>query len=291
MIAGGMHAEALAAAAYAVVLILLAAGLEWVARHAVWQARRYHAAGFRYHRVLDVWECPQGEHLRPSAMDDRARVIRYRARPHVCNACPVKVGCTDSDDGRGIEQDLRPVAEDGDRSVPPRDVPGLARTCRDDRADRAPSTSHTGGRDHAGNANGHRGYPWRPALFCTAHRLRVLRRRSVLPSSGGGTQPQAFRMTRWSRAAKDAASLARELRETLRLRPITQISFILRSPGCCGRPSDSSCGGSFAIIDGPTLGARRRRSLITRAASHSRNAPAPFEHQRLGYRRRHPPVG
>lgn len=91
MIAGGMHAEALAAAAYAVVLILLAAGLEWVARYAVWQARRYHAAGFRYHRVLDVWECPH-----------------YRARPHVCNACPVKIGCTDSDDGRGIEQDLRP---------------------------------------------------------------------------------------------------------------------------------------------------------------------------------------
>ena len=108
MIAGGVHVEALAAAAYAVVLVLLAVGLEGLARYAVWQAHRYHAAGFRYHRALDVWECPQGEHLRRSTVDDRAHVFRYRARAHVCNACPAKPRCTDSDDGREIEHDLRP---------------------------------------------------------------------------------------------------------------------------------------------------------------------------------------
>lgn len=104
----GVHPEALAAAAYAVVLLLLAVGLEGLARYAGWQAHRYHAAGFRYHRVLDVWECPEGEHLRPSAVDDRARIVRYRARAHVCNACPAKRRCTDSDDGREIQHDLRP---------------------------------------------------------------------------------------------------------------------------------------------------------------------------------------
>lgn len=104
----GVHPEALAAAAYAVVLVLLALGLEGLARYAGWQAHRYHAPGFRYHRALDVWECPQGEHLRPSAVGDRARVVRYRARAHVCNACPVKPCCTDSNHGREIEHDLRP---------------------------------------------------------------------------------------------------------------------------------------------------------------------------------------
>lgn len=104
----GMHVEALAVAAYAVVLVLLAVGLEWLARYAVWQAHRYRVAGFRYHRVLDVWECPQGEHLRPFTIDHREGVIRYRARAHVCNACPAKRRCTDSDDGREIEHDLRP---------------------------------------------------------------------------------------------------------------------------------------------------------------------------------------
>ena len=100
--------EALAVAAYAVVLVLLAVGLEGLARYVVWQAHRYRVAGFRYHRALDAWECPQGEHLRPFTMDDRARVIRYRARAYVCNACPAKPRCTDSDDGRQIEHDLRP---------------------------------------------------------------------------------------------------------------------------------------------------------------------------------------
>jgi len=108
MSAGGMHAEALAVAAYAVVLVLLAVGLEWLARYVVRQAHRYRVAGFRYHRALDVWECPQGEHLRPFPMDDRERVIRYRARACVCNICPAKARCTDSDDGRQIEHDLRP---------------------------------------------------------------------------------------------------------------------------------------------------------------------------------------
>jgi hypothetical protein len=35
-------------------------------------------------------------------------VIRYRARAHVCNGCPVKGRCTDSDEGREIVQPMDP---------------------------------------------------------------------------------------------------------------------------------------------------------------------------------------
>jgi hypothetical protein len=110
----GVHAEALGAAAYAVVLVLAAAGLEGIARYAGWRADRYHAAGFRYHPALDVWVCPEGEHLRPSSVGDGgAAVVRYRARAHICNVCPAKPQCTDSDEGRAIEHDLRPWLETG----------------------------------------------------------------------------------------------------------------------------------------------------------------------------------
>jgi hypothetical protein len=102
------HAEVLFAAAYAAGLVLLAGALEGVARYTVWQAHRYHAAGFRYHRRLDAWICPEGEQLRRIAADPMERVARYRAAPHICNACPRKSGCTDSDKGREVQYDLRP---------------------------------------------------------------------------------------------------------------------------------------------------------------------------------------
>ncbi len=103
-----VHAEVLFAAGYALGLVLLAGGLECVARYTLWQAHRYHAAGFRYRRGLDAWICPEGEHLRRIAVDPAERVARYRAPARTCNACPAKPRCTDSDGGREIQHDLRP---------------------------------------------------------------------------------------------------------------------------------------------------------------------------------------
>jgi hypothetical protein len=36
------------------------------------------------------------------------RLVRYRASPRICNACPAKAECTDSDRGREIAQPLDP---------------------------------------------------------------------------------------------------------------------------------------------------------------------------------------
>ncbi len=51
---------------------------------------------------------PQGERLWPQEFDDQLRLVRYRAKAHVCNACAVKGACTDSDQGREITRPLDP---------------------------------------------------------------------------------------------------------------------------------------------------------------------------------------
>ena len=56
----------------------------------------------------DVWVCPEGEHLWPHEFDHERRLVRYRARAHVCNGCPVKERCTDSDRGREVVRPLDP---------------------------------------------------------------------------------------------------------------------------------------------------------------------------------------
>jgi hypothetical protein len=58
-----------------------------------------------------VWECPEGEHLAPVHHDHERRVVRYRAKAHVCNACAAKPGCTDSDEGREVVRSLAPWLE------------------------------------------------------------------------------------------------------------------------------------------------------------------------------------
>lgn len=103
-----MSAEALAGAAYAAFLILAALGLDRLARHTHDRSGRYRTQGFRYDPDLDTWECPEGEHLKPLAIDHRSRIARYRARAAVCNDCPAKGGCTDSDEGREVVRHLDP---------------------------------------------------------------------------------------------------------------------------------------------------------------------------------------
>ncbi len=56
----------------------------------------------------DHWTCPEGQHLWPHEFDHERRLVRYRAKAHICNGCPRKDRCTDSDVGREIVRPLDP---------------------------------------------------------------------------------------------------------------------------------------------------------------------------------------
>jgi hypothetical protein len=104
----GVETEVFLAGGYALFLVALAAGLDLMARVSHRRANRYRTAGFRFHPGLDVWECPEGEHLQRVDTDHERRTVHYRARAHVCNSCPSKDDCTDSSLGREIAQPLDP---------------------------------------------------------------------------------------------------------------------------------------------------------------------------------------
>ena len=103
-----MSGETALAAAYSAFLIVGAFMLEWLSAHTHRRALRFRTAGFTYNEDRDHWVCPEGEHLWPHELDREARLVRYRARAHVCNACHVKHRCTDSDTGREIVRPLDP---------------------------------------------------------------------------------------------------------------------------------------------------------------------------------------
>ena len=103
-----MSSEALIVAGYAVALLASALILEWLSAHTHRRSLRYHTAGFEYCEQPDAWVCPEGEHLWPYEFDRARRLVRYRAKAHVCNACPAKQRCTDSDHGREIARPLDP---------------------------------------------------------------------------------------------------------------------------------------------------------------------------------------
>ena len=103
-----MRPEVLLAAGYAALLIIAALVLEWLSAHTHRRSLRYRTAGFTYHEQQDHWECPEGQHLWPHELDHERRLIRYRAKAHVCNSCPLKHACTDSDHGREIVRPLDP---------------------------------------------------------------------------------------------------------------------------------------------------------------------------------------
>ena len=104
----GLAAESLLAAGYGLFLALAALGLDALARHSHRRSELYRTAGFTYLERVDAWDCPQGERLHRVGTDLEARLARYRARAPVCNACPRKDGCTDSDGGREISRALDP---------------------------------------------------------------------------------------------------------------------------------------------------------------------------------------
>jgi hypothetical protein len=103
-----VSAETIAAGGYAAFLVVLALALDTLGRHTHSRAGRFRTRGFSYRPELDLWECPEGEHLRPYGIDHGRRLARYRARPAICNGCPAKDGCTDSDDGREVVRAMDP---------------------------------------------------------------------------------------------------------------------------------------------------------------------------------------
>jgi hypothetical protein len=100
--------ESLLAAGYGVFLALVGIGLDLLARHSHRRSELYRTGGFTYHAHLDAWECPEGERLLRIETDVHQRLARYRARAHVCNACPRKGDCTDSESGREVTRMLDP---------------------------------------------------------------------------------------------------------------------------------------------------------------------------------------
>jgi hypothetical protein len=103
-----MSPEVFLAAGYAALLLAGAVTLEWLSAHTHRRSLRYRTAGFSYHADHDVWECPEGEHLWPHEFDHERRLVRYRAKAHVCNGCPRKASCTDSNHGREVVRPLDP---------------------------------------------------------------------------------------------------------------------------------------------------------------------------------------
>lgn len=100
--------EVLLFTGYACSVLLAACALDGLARHSHARSDRYRTAGFRYHPQNDAWVCPQDQMLWPTLYDEKARLMRYRAKPSVCNACPVKHRCTSSPHGREITRETEP---------------------------------------------------------------------------------------------------------------------------------------------------------------------------------------
>ena len=103
-----MSPETLLFAGYAGLLLATAAILEWLSAHTHRRSLRWRTAGFDYDGVHDRWTCPEGQDLWPHEFDHERRLVRYRAKAHICNGCPRKADCTDSDTGREIVRPLDP---------------------------------------------------------------------------------------------------------------------------------------------------------------------------------------
>jgi hypothetical protein len=95
-------------AAYALLLVAVAWGFDLMARRASVRAARWRTGQFVYHADHDAWVCPQDQWLWPTSFDPEHRVMRYRAKPSVCNSCPVKSTCTTSNDGREVSREVDP---------------------------------------------------------------------------------------------------------------------------------------------------------------------------------------
>jgi hypothetical protein len=102
-------------AAYALVLLAIAWGFDLMSQRVAKRSNAWRTGEFTYHEDHDAWQCPEDQWLWPKSFDPENRVMRYRATPSICNACPVKDTCTTSDQGREItrEYDPWPYSEAG----------------------------------------------------------------------------------------------------------------------------------------------------------------------------------
>lgn len=96
------------AVGYGLFLLLVAYALDLAARRTSSQSGLWRSGGFRYHADHDAWVCPEDQWLWPQSFDPENRVMRYRANPSVCNACPVKSTCTTHDHGREMKRSVDP---------------------------------------------------------------------------------------------------------------------------------------------------------------------------------------
>lgn len=92
----------LLAGGYALVLLLVAYGIDLLAKRVHLANDQHQTQGFTYHEDHDAWLCPEDQWLWPQSFDPENRVMRYRGSPSVCNSCPVKNSCTTTDDGREL---------------------------------------------------------------------------------------------------------------------------------------------------------------------------------------------
>jgi hypothetical protein len=103
-----VDAQVWVAVGYALVLLAAAHVLDLAARRTAARTTQWRSGGFVYHADHDAWVCPKDQWLWPQSFDPENRVMRYRASPSVCNACPVKATCTTSPHGREVTRNVDP---------------------------------------------------------------------------------------------------------------------------------------------------------------------------------------
>jgi len=103
-----IHPEVFMAVGYTVFLLGVALGLDFMVHRSHAHSERYRTAGFTYHPPHDAWICPEDQLLVRDEVDHERRLVRYRGRPQICNHCPAKADCTDSDDGREVVRPMDP---------------------------------------------------------------------------------------------------------------------------------------------------------------------------------------
>ena len=103
-----IHHEVFMAVGYTVFLLGVALGMDFLAHRSHVRSERYRTAGFAYHPTHDAWICPEDQVLVRSETDHERRLVRYRGRPQICNHCPSKTDCTDSDYGREVVRAMDP---------------------------------------------------------------------------------------------------------------------------------------------------------------------------------------
>jgi hypothetical protein len=103
-----MSSNVILVCCYSGLLLAIAYGFDVMARRVALRAQRWRTGDFRYHPDHDAWICPQDQWLWPTSYDPEQRIVRYRAKPSVCNSCPVKHSCTTSPHGREVTREIDP---------------------------------------------------------------------------------------------------------------------------------------------------------------------------------------